>query len=54
MAIKTVSLNKLPNAFHFETVLKTLEREDWMIMDDQYFSFETLSRIYSVKDLLAL
>lgn len=26
MAIKTYSLNKLPNAFHFETVLKTLER----------------------------
>ena len=26
MAIKTVSLNKLPNAFHVETVLKTLER----------------------------
>ena len=28
------------------------QREDWMIMDDQYFSFEALSRIYSVKDLL--
>lgn len=26
MAIKNVSLNKLPNAFHFETVMKTLER----------------------------
>lgn len=26
MAIKIISLNKLPNAFHFETVLKTLER----------------------------
>jgi hypothetical protein len=25
-----------------------------MIMDDQYFSFEALSRIYSVKDLLRL
>lgn len=30
------------------------QREDWMIMDDQYFSFEALSRIYSVKDLLRL
>ena len=25
------------------------QREEWMIMDDQYFSFEALSRIYSVK-----
>jgi hypothetical protein len=23
-----------------------------MIMDDQYFSFENLSRIYSIKDIL--
>lgn len=30
------------------------QREDYMIMDDQYFSFEALSRIYSVKDLLKL
>ena len=30
------------------------QREDWMIMDDQYFSFEALSRIYSVKDLLKI
>ena len=30
------------------------QREEWMIMDDQYFSFEALSRIYSVKDLLRL
>ncbi len=28
------------------------QREEWMIMDDQYFSFEALSRIFSVKDLL--
>ena len=34
--------------------LSRKEREDWMIMDDQYFSFEALSRIYSVKDLLKL
>ena len=32
--------------------LSRKQREDWMIMDDQYFSFEDLSRIYSVKDLL--
>jgi len=28
------------------------QREDWMIMDDQYFSFEAMSKIYSVKDVL--
>ncbi len=30
------------------------QREDWMIMDEQYFSFESLSKIFSVKDLLRL
>ena len=34
--------------------LSRKQREDWMIMDDQYFSFEALSRIFSVKDLLRL
>ena len=34
--------------------LSRKQREDWMIMDDQYFSFEALSRIYSVKDLMAI
>lgn len=28
------------------------QREEWMIMDDQYFSFEAMSKIYSVKDVL--
>lgn len=32
--------------------LSRKQREDYMIMDNQYFSFEALSRIYSVKDLL--
>lgn len=32
--------------------LTRAQREDYMIMDDQYFSFEALSRIYSVKDIL--
>lgn len=32
--------------------LTKAQREDWMIMDDQYFSFENLSKIYSVKDVL--
>ena len=30
------------------------QREDWMIMDDQYFSFEAISKIFSVKDLLRI
>ena len=28
------------------------ERNKWMILDDQYFTFEHMSRIYSVLDLL--
>jgi hypothetical protein len=32
--------------------LSRAQREDYMIMDDQYFSFEAISKIYSVKDLL--
>ena len=34
--------------------LSRAQREDYMIMDDQYFSFESMSRIYSVKDVLRL
>ena len=30
------------------------QREEWMIMDDQYFSFEAISKIFSVKDLLKI
>lgn len=30
------------------------QRKDYMIMDDQYFSFEAISRIYSIKDLLKI
>lgn len=33
--------------------LSKAQREDYMIMDDQYFSFEALSKIFSVKDVLA-
>lgn len=32
--------------------LSKAQREDYMIMDDQYFSFEALSKIYSIKDVL--
>ena len=27
-------------------------RNEWMILDDQYFSFEHMTRIYSVLDIL--
>ena len=30
------------------------QREDYMIMDDQYFSFDAISKISSVKDILRL
>ena len=33
--------------------LTKAQREDYMIMDDQYFSFDAISRIYSVKDVLS-
>jgi hypothetical protein len=32
--------------------LSRSQREDYMIMDDQYFSFDALSKIYSVKYVL--
>lgn len=32
--------------------LSKKQREDYMIMDDQYFSFDASSKIYSVKDIL--
>lgn len=28
------------------------EREKWFILDDQYFTFENMSKVYSVKDVL--
>ena len=30
------------------------QREDYMIMDDQYFTFDAISKIFSVKDILRL
>ena len=34
--------------------MSTKQREDYMIMDDQYFSFDAISKIFSVKDILRL
>jgi hypothetical protein len=33
--------------------LSLAQREDYMIMDDQYFSFDAISKIYSVKDIMS-
>ena len=30
------------------------DREDWMILDDQFLTFEKLSKVYSITDLLQL
>ena len=32
--------------------LSLAQREDYMILDDQYFSFDAISTIYSVKDIM--
>ena len=32
--------------------LTMAQREDYLIMDNQYFSFEALSKIHSIKDVL--
>ena len=45
-----VPVSMFPDIKH----LSRKQREEWMIMDDQYFSFEALSRIYSVKDLMRI
>ena len=45
-----VPVSMFPDIKH----LSRKQREEWMNMDDQYFSFEALSRIYSVKDLMRI
>ncbi len=32
--------------------LSVKQREEWMILDDQFFTFNDLSTIYSVEDLM--
>ncbi len=34
--------------------LSVKEREKWMILDDQFFSFDRLGKVYSIKDLMKL
>lgn len=33
--------------------LRKSQREDYMIMDGQFFSFEAISKIFSIKDVLS-
>lgn len=33
--------------------LSKAQREDYMILDRQFFSFEAISKIFSIKDILA-
>lgn len=32
--------------------LSKMQREDYMILDGQFFSFEAISKIFSIKDIL--
>ena len=43
-----VPVSMFPDIQH----LSVKKRNEWMILDDQFFTFEHMSRIYSVLDLL--
>lgn len=32
--------------------LSLSERNDWMILDDQFFTFNKLTKVYSIEDLM--
>lgn len=34
--------------------LSTKQRNDWMVLDDQFFTFSNLSKVYSVADMFSL
>lgn len=34
--------------------LQLKDRQQWMILDDQYFTFEKLSKVYSITDIFKL
>ena len=52
LGIKKLDFNVKREAMAAFKNLSRKQREEWMIMDDQYFSFEAISKIFSVKDLL--
>lgn len=45
-----VPLSLFPDIKH----LSVKERNKWMILDEQFFTFDHLSKVYSVKDLMSL
>ena len=45
-----IPLNFFPDIKH----LSMKDREGWMILDDQFFTFHHLSKIYSVSDIMSL
>lgn len=34
--------------------MSVARREEWMILDDQYFTFERMGKIYSISDLMRI
>ena len=38
--------------FSYIQQMPVKEREKWMVLDDQFFTFENMTRVYSVLDLL--
>ena len=52
LGIKKLDFNVKRGAMAAFKNLSRKQREEWMIMDDQYFSFKAISKIFSVKDLL--
>jgi hypothetical protein len=43
-----VPVSMFPDIQH----MSVKRRNEWMILDDQYFSFEHMTRVYSVLDIL--
>ena len=43
-----VPVSMFPDIQH----MSVKHRNEWMILDDQYFSFEHMTRVYSVLDIL--
>lgn len=45
----TVPVRLFPDIQH----MPLKQRKEWMVLDDQYFTFEHMSRVYSITDLLS-
>ncbi len=45
-----VPLSLFPDIKH----LSLKERGEWMVLDEQFFTFKHLSRVYSIEDLMRL